>query len=89
MKIIYKYEVNLVGITEIKLNSAAIISHVGWQYGFVYIWVEQQEKLAEDDPIRLFRIFGTGEPIPNKLGLIGTAQEMGQSLVWHVYEVKQ
>jgi len=40
--------------------------------------------------IRTFQIFGTGHPIDCDMGIernyIGTAQKMGGSLIWHVFE---
>lgn len=35
-------------------------------------------------PMRKFRVFGTGQPLDEKINYVGTAIAPGGSLVWHL-----
>jgi hypothetical protein len=48
----------------------------------VEIWTSHGDKTAE----RSFRVFATGQPLPDELNYIGTAIAPGGHLVWHLME---
>ena len=66
-------------------STSAKVVAVQDQYGVVCFWAlcNPEEKQTE----RSFHIFGTGHHIPNAgLKYLGTVQQMGGRLVWHVFE---
>lgn len=49
--------------------------------------------IDEDSPKRVykFKVFGTGRVVtkPDELEYIGTVQQWGGDLIWHVFKVKE
>lgn len=41
---------------------------------------------SEPSTMRGFRVFGTGQPLPDKVKHVGTAVAPGGQLVWHLME---
>lgn len=89
MKSVYKYTLtpNFEGMEIIKLPFGTKIIHADIQYGDVRIWalVDKNEKTIET---RIFRTYGTGQNIDEKLKLkhIGSTIMNDGTLVWHVFE---
>lgn len=38
-------------------------------------------------PARAFRVFGTGQPLPDDARWVGTCPRTSHGLVWHLYEM--
>ena len=85
MRTIYKYPVCT---KPIDLPSGAKILTVQLQEGIPHMWVEQETS----NPMfrRHLYVVGTGRQIPtNDVDYVGTYQEQGGALVWHVYITKE
>jgi hypothetical protein len=52
--------------------------------GLPTIWIEQDHAQPTGVLSKLFRVFGTGHPIPPRWAHVGSAQM--NTLVWHVYK---
>lgn len=90
LKTIWKYLLNVTdGDQELQLPVGAKIFSVDSQRGILCIWalVDPDEDLEK----RVFRVHGTGHPIADseKLKFLGTCVVLNDSLVWHIFEVKQ
>ena len=84
MRTIYKYPL-MYGPQHIALNAGAEIIHVAEQYGIMNMWVLlDQNKPSEQ---RLFSIVGTGQFVEDSAKYIGTFQQAGGDLVWHLFEL--
>ena len=85
MRKVFKYNVELVDRAfGYMMPKGAKILCVQMQYGIICIWAEVEETHSPEE--RLFRIVGTGHPIPAECTkYVGTVQSHG--FVWHVYEV--
>lgn len=82
MKVIYKYE--LAGIIQMPKDSRILT--VDMQAGKTFIWAFVE---TDNEPVeREFVVYGTGEHINNDAALsyIGTFQQLGGSLIWHIFE---
>lgn len=88
MRTIYKYEIPVADDFTLHLPARAKVLTVDNQFGEPHIWCEV-ETLAGTEP-RLFSIIGTGHEIPSGEGFqyVGTFQQAGGKLVWHLYEVR-
>jgi hypothetical protein len=83
MKSIWKYPLVLSGGPQTMFMPAgARVVFVGEQNDRPVMWTEVGG--GEPDTCRVFRIFGTGQPIPGG-EYVGTA--ICGRFVWHVYEV--
>jgi hypothetical protein len=51
----------------------------------VEFWAEHVEGHA---PLRYFRVFGTGQPLPRNARWVATCPRTGAGLVWHLYEME-
>lgn len=90
MKTVHKYQIPVSDAQyRVHMPSDAVALHVDIQDhpGWVMLWVE-----VHPGPIveRTFRVFGTGETIPDEYRHVGTAIDRvrgpGQTFVWHLYE---
>jgi hypothetical protein len=50
----------------------------------IEFWAETDTE--DPGPVRVFRVFGTGHPLPTNVKYVGTCQRIA-GLVWHLYEV--
>jgi hypothetical protein len=83
MRTIYKYNL-AAGINGIFLPEGYKVLNVADQYGYITMWVEQDN--AKPGSSRQFSVYGTGFGIYNDNEVyVGTAI-MTSGLVWHVYE---
>lgn len=83
MLTIHKYKLKVVdGLQEIIMPENAMPLTVALQNKELCLWaeVETDEKLTA----RLFRVIGTGHPIPENCDWVATVQE--SLFVWHIYE---
>ena len=83
MKLIYKYELNF-EYSYIVIPKGATIVKAGGQNDAIYIWCMFDESNNSIQEGRTFRIFGTGEQIPEHLTYIDTVFE--RRYVWHIFE---
>lgn len=84
MKRIYKYPLVL-GDTQIDLREDAQVLAVQTQAGLPQLWA-----LVDDDADMKrvpLRIYGTGHEAPDaeNLNYVGTFQQAGGALIWHVF----
>jgi len=82
---IYKYRVPVKDVWhDVAMPSHATIVHVACQDtpGVVSLWAEIENESAS--VTRSFRIYGTGQSIPDDTDYVGTA--LDGMFVWHVYE---
>lgn len=84
MRVIYKYELDIVDDQHVEMPSCAQLLHVAEQRGILTLWalVDTASKLCK----RKIRVIGTGNPIGSGPGVyIGTVP-MANGLVWHVFD---
>lgn len=70
------------------LPEGALFLAAGFQGGypgFLYAWFEVDDAFPVEK--RRFATIGTGQEIPADARYLGTAQESGHPLVWHIYEL--
>lgn len=85
-KTIYKYPLAITGNQAVVMPIKAEILSVQFQGEDLCIWAAVDP--TERKHVKIFHIFGTGHPIPEpeKMRYLGTAQQFGGRLVWHVFE---
>jgi hypothetical protein len=84
MKTIYKYHLNITDTQIVEVPGKINPLTVQFQNGELTVWAE----VDPDAPTRGLKFFvrGTGHKLPEeKCKYIGTVQEMGGHLIWHVY----
>lgn len=89
MKIIHKYEIKIDGNpTEINVPKDSIYRTVEYiaLKRCLYIWLEVPADLNAPKDIRTFRVFKTGDGIPQADIYIGTAVDQHQPEVYHLYQ---
>ena len=86
MKKIYKYCFGVADQVELEMPEGAEFLCVQVQFGGPCLWaiVDDEAKLET----RILRIIGTGHSLPSseQLAYIGTIQEAGGGLIWHVFD---
>lgn len=87
MRTIFKYKLQLAERQLIDMPEGAIMKSVEFQRSELCVWCEIPDDKAKK-VARLIRIIGTGHPIDEaeSLTFIGTVQQLGGSLVWHIFE---
>lgn len=88
MRQVFKYSVPIDDDWhEIDMSPAPVL-HVGTQEQFgstvVMLWVEYWSE--QKTRPRQFRVYGTGQPLPERVLYQGTVITEGGLLVWHLYE---
>ncbi len=86
MKTIFKYTLEPKEQQSIEVPDGAEFLTVQIQHDVICVWaiVDPSKKKTTE----LFFIVGTGHPLPkqpNYLQYVGTVQELGGSLVWHLF----
>lgn len=82
MRTVHKFQLYVTETVQtLKIPVGSIIRHVGRQ-DFICLWVEVDSDAAQVE--RSFRVFGTGQQIPDGFVYVGTAHD--DPFVWHVYE---
>lgn len=86
-KIVHRHRIGICDYNvPITCCGSAKVIHVGLKHGeadSVQLWVEQAEPALELTE-RRFRVFGTGQPIPEGYHHKGTV--VAGPFVWHLYE---
>jgi hypothetical protein len=88
VKTVYKYPLRLADAQAVQLPKGARILTAQFQGEQLCLWAmvdTDQDEMQK----REIRIHGTGHPISNvdALRYIGTVQQFGGSLIWHVFLV--
>lgn len=90
MNTIWKFAVPVAPEFTLDLPTGSSVLSVQTQgaHGLPHLWVEVDTDPTRPRKARHFRLFGTGHPIENPLGLryIGTFQMEDGNLVFHLYE---
>ncbi len=87
MKTIYKYPIEATDSQDVEMPKGAKIIKTDTQDGKICLWavIDPNETKVEQVTIK---VAGTGHPIEeDKLDYIGTVQQWGGKLVWHIFEV--
>ena len=87
MRHMYKYEVGI-GHFTLTLPIGAEIRHVGTQNQCYYLWAEVENPTSAAKEDRIFRMFATGEDIPDLNFCRWEWRYTWQdgSYVWHLFE---
>lgn len=88
MRVVWKYELTGYGESCIELPTNSKVLSCQVQHDRICLWVEVDEEQIRNPCKRTFRIFGTGDPIPDGFEYIETVQEVEGYLIWHIYELK-
>lgn len=87
MKQVWKFELSLTGINEVKMPRNSEILSVQMQKDTLCLWALVNH-LEPNYDVRTIRICGTGHSFDHEpYVFIGTAQMDGGNLIWHVFEV--
>ena len=81
MRKIYKFNIR----TPVNVSKDYKILYFGSQDGELFIWAETNPEAEQIQPE--FLIAGTGFSVPEEATYIGT--DVGDTLVWHLYEKKR
>jgi len=92
MNKIFKYVLEVTDLQEVDIPVNAINLAVQFQNGDLCLWAIVNPENPKYK--RKIRIIGTGHPISEdvingELKYIGTVQDMGGALIWHVFEVRE
>jgi hypothetical protein len=82
---IFKYPLQITDEQHIEIPGQPIFLSAQFQGDQLCLWA----LVFPDNPkvLHTFRIVGTGHPLPDDMGFhIGTVQQPGMPLVWHVFE---
>ena len=84
---IYKYPIKITDEQIVMLPSGAEILTAQFQGHTLCLWAQVEEKLSVAKG-RTIEVFGTGQPMSMRYNrrYIGTAQQSGGSLIWHIFE---
>lgn len=86
MKRIYKYPLAITGLQSVPLPVGAEILTVQMQGDSLCLWALVDAKVVSVTR-RTFEVFGTGHDMDtNPRTYLGTVQQAGGALVWHVFE---
>jgi len=83
---IYKYPLEITDEQAVMMPTLCKIITVQMQHGKPCLWaiVNEHDRISR---LRTIDIFGTGNPMDNQeRAYIGTIQQAGGALVWHVFE---
>jgi hypothetical protein len=86
MRTIYKYTLNIDSHQAIEVPSGAEFLSAQIQNGKVCVWALVDPNAKKE--LELFIIAGTGHPFPEQpkqFQFLGTVQQAGGALVWHIF----
>lgn len=86
MNRIFKYPLEIVDHQQIEMPVGAKVLSVQEQNGQLCVWAKVDDACLSKEK-RDFWISGTGHPCDHDVdGFIGTVQQYGGNLVWHVFQ---
>jgi len=91
MRAIHKFEVPISKETHtIEMSESARIFHVEYLMPrrAIYMWAEVPAELTSSKVPRYFRVFFTGDGIPDQARHLGTAIDQYLPQAYHVYELQ-
>lgn len=80
---ILKFSLEVVYEQSIEMPVGASILSVQPQRNRITMWAKSPEPNGE---IRTFRVFATGDEVPDELSYVGTVKQFDDQFVWHVFE---
>lgn len=85
MNTIWKFAINHNDKTVIELPQGSKFLSAQMQHGLPCLWFQVDPEAIKEE--RAIIIYGTGHEIfaPDHKQYLGTVQEMGGALVWHIY----
>ncbi len=90
MKTIHKHAIQISHMaTALELSEGSVIRRVEYvthEKG-IFLWIEVPIRVTQNKQIRKFKIFSTGDGIPNTHHYVGTAVDTLTPEAYHVYEV--
>lgn len=87
-RVIWKYPINMLGVTRVAMCPFARIVHVAAQHGQPCLWVEcDPEEIADDDRVFVVAMTGQVHDHDGAAQYVGTALLDDGAFVAHVYEV--
>lgn len=90
MRQIWKYDLAVSGLQDIKMPKGSEVLTVQVQKGVPCIWALGD--IEEEKVFRSFAVFGTGHDVSDLLksiSFVGTFQLHGGDLVFHVFEIDE
>lgn len=91
MRRMYRYEVPVddeLHVFTLRGNPVAVAAiprgFIGWTVEF---WAEHDETQSECQ--QTFKVFGTGDVLPDNAEWVGTCPRTPSGFVWHLYELEQ
>lgn len=89
VKEVWKYEIPVEDVFEIWMPSGARVLSVAMQGANPFMWAETSPKARREK--RRFRVCGTGHQMPDDgpREFIGTILMQNDTLVFHVFEIKE
>jgi hypothetical protein len=83
---VFRYEVPVDGNAHVFALTGDPVAVAAVGDNGVEFWAEHDWR-KEPGLSRAFRVFGTGQPLPEDVTWAGTCQRSPGGLVWHLYEV--
>jgi hypothetical protein len=85
---IYKYPIEITDVQKVKLPLNAEILTAQIQSGSgLCLWAKVEEEHNTDTEEHTIEVFGTGHPMSaHDRRYLGTVQQAGGSLIWHIFE---
>lgn len=82
---VFKYILTVQRGSTVAMPADAKVVAVGEQHGKICMWAIVPDPQAPV-VVRVFSVYGTGDPINPGADYLGTFFMLGGSLVWHVFE---
>ena len=83
---IYKYPITITDLQIVLLPLNSTILTIQMQGNTLCLWAEVEETNTDTEE-RIIELIGTGHKMSNILrNYIGTVQQFGGGLIWHIYE---
>ena len=88
MRAVWKFPLALADEVELDIPRGAEMLDFQMQGRTLCIWALVDPEAPKE--LRTFRVAGTGHPLPDEgLRYIGTTQQLGGALVWHLFECEE
>lgn len=85
MRTVWRYEIDL-NADQFALQVGGTVVHVGLRVArMIELWVEVDTDRLTSDNSNIYRVFGTGHPLPDDATHVGSV--IDGPFVWHVYRL--
>ncbi len=90
MKKMYKYLLDMSGVTTLEMPTHAIVKHVAYQNRMLTLWAE----VDTDNPLRAnykchIEVLPTGAFVGDNYSHLATVHDPDGFHIWHIYEVEE